>query len=53
MDVMKAHVAQHKGQPTPQFASPGNIVFVELDNGIREAFIAGTEPGATFGDSDE
>jgi penicillin-binding protein 1A len=53
MDVMKAHIAEHKGQPTPQFASPGNIVFVQLDNGIREVFIAGTQPGAAFGDTGE
>ncbi|MPZ16888.1 MAG: PBP1A family penicillin-binding protein [Luteitalea sp.] len=53
LDVMKAHIAHHKDQPKPAFASPGNIVFVQLDNGVREAFIAGTQPGATFGDIDE
>ncbi|MPZ16519.1 MAG: PBP1A family penicillin-binding protein [Luteitalea sp.] len=51
LDVMKAHVARHKGQPKPAFASPGNIVFVQLDNGVREAFIAGTQPGAAFGET--
>ncbi|MPY90383.1 MAG: PBP1A family penicillin-binding protein [Luteitalea sp.] len=51
MDVMKAHIAQHADdQPKPAFTSPGNIVFVELDDGLREAFIAGTQPGATLGD---
>jgi penicillin-binding protein 1A len=56
MDIMKAWIGDRK-EP-PQFASPGNIVFVTVDKGsgdpavegtpgaIPEAFIAGTQPGS-------
>ena len=30
----------------PAFEPPGNIVFVTLDSGVREAFINGTQPQA-------
>jgi len=59
IDFMKAYIA---GQPDkehpPEFEVPGNIVFLWVDKasgtvlpgeaggGIREAFIAGTQPGA-------
>jgi penicillin-binding protein 1A len=59
MDFMKAYIDGHpdKDDP-PQFAAPGNIVFLAVDKGngsvlpaespdsIREAFISGTQPGA-------
>src|SRR4051812_36790134 len=59
MEFMKTYIAQRpdKDEP-PQFAAPGNIVFLAVDQGngsvlpsdgpgtIREAFIAGTQPGA-------
>ena len=56
MDIMKSWIGDRK-EP-PQFASPGNIVFVTVDKGsgdplpegtpgaIQEAFIAGTQPGS-------
>jgi penicillin-binding protein 1A len=55
MDVMKAHIAQRGREPVPEFAAPGNIVFVAVDrstgepagdatHAIREAFISGTQP---------
>jgi penicillin-binding protein 1A len=59
MDFMRAYIA---GRPDkehpPEFEAPGNIVFLWVDRttgallageasgGIREAFIAGTQPGA-------
>jgi penicillin-binding protein 1A len=59
MDFMKAYIGgrSDKDDP-PEFAAPGNIVFLAVDksNGsvlpaetpgaIREAFISGTQPGA-------
>jgi hypothetical protein len=30
----------------PAFEPPGNIVFLTLDSGVREAFINGTQPQA-------
>jgi penicillin-binding protein 1A len=59
MDFMKAYIdgRPDKDDP-PQFAAPGNIVFLAVDQsngsvlssdtpgGIREAFISGTQPGA-------
>jgi penicillin-binding protein 1A len=59
MDFMKAYIDGHpdKDHP-PEFAAPGNIVFLAVDqsNGsllssdtpgaIKEAFISGTQPGA-------
>jgi membrane carboxypeptidase/penicillin-binding protein len=56
---MKSYIGQRpdKDDP-PEFAAPGNIVFLAVDQGngsvlsgdtpgaIREAFIAGTQPGA-------
>jgi penicillin-binding protein 1A len=56
MDIMKAWIGDRK--ETPQFPSPGNIVFVTIDKAsgnpavdgtpgaIPEAFIAGTQPGS-------
>jgi membrane carboxypeptidase/penicillin-binding protein len=60
MDFMKTYIdgRDDKDSP-PEFEPPGNIVFVAVDksNGaalpggapesINEAFIAGTQPGAT------
>jgi penicillin-binding protein 1A len=59
MDFMKAYIdgRSDKDDP-PDFAAPGNIVFLAVDKGngsvlpaetpgaIREAFISGTQPGA-------
>jgi penicillin-binding protein 1A len=59
MEFMKAYIAGRpdKNDP-PDFAAPGNIVFLAVDKGngstlpaetpgsIREAFISGTQPGA-------
>src|SRR3954465_2063039 len=57
MDFMKAYIDAHpdKDDP-PEFAAPGNIVFLAVDKGngapseaagsLHEAFIAGTQPGA-------
>jgi penicillin-binding protein 1A len=59
MEFMKAYIDQRpdKDDP-PEFAAPGNIVFLAVDQGngsllsaespgaIREAFISGTQPGA-------
>jgi penicillin-binding protein 1A len=60
IDYMRAHVERH-GEARPAFASPGNIVFLTVDRTtgkvvtdpgtpgtIREAFIAGTQPGVGF-----
>jgi penicillin-binding protein 1A len=56
IDIMKAWIGDRKEPPT--FEPPGNIVFVSVDKGtgeatvddtpgaIREAFIAGTQPGS-------
>ncbi len=57
MDVMKAYIARHGREKVPDFAPPGNIVFLAVDKGtgapaidatqaINEAFISGTQPGA-------
>jgi membrane carboxypeptidase/penicillin-binding protein len=56
---MKAHIAsQSDREAPPDFEVPGNIVFLWVDKAtgtalpgeapgaIREAFIAGTQPGA-------
>jgi penicillin-binding protein 1A len=57
MDTMKAWIADRKEKP--EFAPPGNIVFLTVDRGtggrvdastpgaLTEAFIAGTQPGAS------
>jgi penicillin-binding protein 1A len=56
MDIMRAWIGDRKDPP--KFEAPGNIVFVSVDKGtgsaaddgapgaIREAFIAGTQPGS-------
>jgi penicillin-binding protein 1A len=52
IDFMKAYIGSRRGAATaapgtavpPTFDAPGNIVFVTLDSGIEEAFIAGSEP---------
>src|SRR5262249_9208090 len=58
MEFMKAYIAGRSDKDQPQFAAPGNIVFLSVDKGngavlppdtpgaITEAFIAGTQPGA-------
>jgi penicillin-binding protein 1A len=47
-DVMRHWVDRQRkaGAAIPEFPAPGNIVFATNENGQREAFIAGTEPGA-------
>jgi penicillin-binding protein 1A len=57
MDVMKAWIGDRKEKP--EFAPPGNIVFLSVDRStggrvdpsapgaLTEAFIAGTQPGAS------
>jgi penicillin-binding protein 1A len=50
IDFMKAYLDTRRGPSTampPAFEPPGNIVTVVLDSGVEEAFIAGTEPGAS------
>jgi membrane carboxypeptidase/penicillin-binding protein len=60
MDFMNAYIEQRRRpESEPRFDAPGNIVFVSVDKstgapalagatgGISEAFIAGTEPGAS------
>jgi len=45
MDFMKAFIDKRADRKNPpEFEAPGNIVFVTLDNGVREAFINGTQP---------
>jgi membrane carboxypeptidase/penicillin-binding protein len=56
---MKAWIGDRKDPP--QFAVPANVVFLPVDRvtgapvdestpgAIKEAFIAGTQPGANFG----
>ena len=48
IDVMKHWVDRQRkaGKGVPEFPAPGNIVFTTNAAGQREAFIAGTEPGA-------
>src|SRR4051794_18408009 len=59
MDFMKAYIDAHPNKDdAPEFAAPGNIVFLAVDKGngsvlpaespdsIREAFISGPQPGA-------
>jgi penicillin-binding protein 1A len=59
MEFMKAYIDGHPDKDNPpEFAAPGNIVFLAVDQGngsvlssdtpggIREAFISGTQPGA-------
>ena len=59
MEFMKSYIAQRPDKDNPpEFAAPGNIVFLAVDQGngsvlpsdapgtIREAFISGTQPGA-------
>jgi penicillin-binding protein 1A len=50
MDIMKAWIDARRaaGADAPEFPAPGNIVFTTSDDGQREVFIAGTEPGAAF-----
>jgi len=55
IDIMKAYIARRGRDPMPQFAAPGNIVFLAVDRStgapsddaaqaINEAFISGTQP---------
>ena len=57
MDFMRAYIAGRDREHPPEFAAPGNIVFLSVDqrNGspdeagaINEAFISGTQPGTVF-----
>lgn len=43
VEVMKTI---HEGMPVENFVVPQGIKFVKLSNGVEEAFIEGTEPGA-------
>jgi penicillin-binding protein 1A len=54
IDLMKARIEKRGRDPMPDFAVPGNIVFVTVDratgvpttgeSAISETFIAGTQP---------
>jgi penicillin-binding protein 1A len=45
IDFMRAYIDKRGNRENPpQFDAPGNIAFVTLDSGIREAFINGTQP---------
>jgi penicillin-binding protein 1A len=48
MDVMKHWIERQRKarKDVPEFPAPSNIVFTTTESGQREAFIAGTEPGA-------
>nr|MBA2354027.1 penicillin-binding protein [Acidobacteriota bacterium] len=50
IEVMQHWIDRRRksGDPVSDFPAPGNIVFTATDTGEREAFIAGTEPGAGF-----
>jgi penicillin-binding protein 1A len=45
IDFMRVYIDKRGDRENPpQFDAPGNIAFVTLDSGIREAFINGTQP---------
>lgn len=44
MEFMRAYLSRQEPESRPDFEPPGNIVFVTLDNGMREVFINGTQP---------
>jgi penicillin-binding protein 1A len=45
IDFMRVYIEKRGDRANPpQFDAPGNIAFVTLDSGIREAFINGTQP---------
>ncbi len=58
IDIMKAYIGDRKD--APEFAPPGNIIFLNVDRqsgaqieagvpgAIHEAFISGTQPGGAF-----
>ena len=47
IDFMRAYIDTRADRKNPPaFEPPGNIVFVTLDSGVREAFINGTQPQA-------
>jgi penicillin-binding protein 1A len=48
IDVMQHWVERQRKalKAVPEFPAPGNIVFATSETGDKEAFIAGTEPGA-------
>lgn len=48
IDIMKSWIGDRTD--APQFEAPGNIVFVSNEQGINEAYIAGTQPGSGFRD---
>jgi penicillin-binding protein 1A len=44
-DFMRKYIELYGDRKNPPtFEPPGNIVFVELDSGVTEAFISGTQP---------
>ena len=51
MDFMRAYIDAHgdRDEP-PTFEAPGNIVFVNLESGLPEAFINGTQPAGLIPD---
>jgi penicillin-binding protein 1A len=46
IEIMKAWIGDRT--EAPAFEAPGNIVFVSNEQGINEAYIAGTQPGSGF-----
>lgn len=46
IEIMKAWIGDRTDPPT--FEAPGNIVFVSNEQGVNEAYIAGTQPGSGF-----
>jgi penicillin-binding protein 1A len=45
IDFMRTYIDQRGDRSSPpEFAAPGNIVYVTLDTGMTEAFINGTQP---------
>jgi len=48
IEFMRAYIDMRADRKNPPaFEPPGNIVFLTLDSGVREAFINGTQPQAT------
>jgi penicillin-binding protein 1A len=57
MDFMKVYIDTRDKDHPPEFAPPGNIIFLSVDKengapneagGINEAFISGTQPGTAL-----
>jgi len=52
MDFVRAYIDMRADRNNkPQFEAPGNIVFVTLPSGIKEAFINGTQPAGMTPDA--